>query len=168
MSVKTTIPTVVGLMKTSFCWTKIWRVHGSSPTVRSDLFHTDLLYVPWESMHAIPNRIRELDESHSNCTVATFRHFEYEQCIVRNTVTIHPLDVSADFNARYLIIREPAFVRAFLLRNDTRLIIVDGHHRHDGIYELHNDPNPEYQSTREPLPMFLNFKWTAVRCSQWI
>lgn len=98
-----------------------------------NLFDTDVFSVPSESVHVMPNRIREQDESHRNRKVTEFRQFEYYQRVSRFKVTIHPSDVPVDSSSGALIIRERDVYGIFRLRSGTRVIIIDGKHCHDAM-----------------------------------
>lgn len=89
------------------------------------------------------NRIRDLDESHRNFRVTIFRQYGYYQRVESITVLIYSLVVQEGGNAGSRMVRHPDANGVVRLQYSIRVTVIYGHHRHNAICDLHNDPNTE-------------------------
>lgn len=54
-----------------------------------------------------------------------------------------------------MIVKQADANEVLRLHDGISVTIVDSQHRHVEILEVHNDPNPEYKRTQDPLSLFI-------------
>lgn len=126
--------------------------------INCSMLHNNLIPVNWESLIFMRNRIFCLHGSHRNCKGTTFHQYVYDQCNGILTVTVNLLEVLEDFNGVNTIVGQPYANVVLILQEGIRETIIDYHHHHEGIREFCQSLNPEYNFTRESLPVILTLR----------